>query len=52
MEELYSTHLIFNFTRNDIYKIMDELKRDYDEKIIQRVEKILLEQMRKYQYFF
>lgn len=52
VEELYGTHLIFNFTRNDIYKIMDELKGDYDEKIIQRVEKILFEQMRKYQYFF
>ena len=52
VEELYGAHLTFSFTQNDIYKIMDELKDIYDEKIIHRVEKILLEQMRKYQYFF
>ena len=51
-EELYGSHLTFNFTRNDIYKVMDELRDIYDEKIIKRAEKILLEQMRKYQYFF
>lgn len=51
-EEIYGAYLKFNFTRNDIYEIMDELKNIYDEKIVYRVEKILLEQMRKYQYFF
>lgn len=52
VEELYGTHLSFNFTQNDIYKIIDELKTIYDEKIVCRVEKILLEQMRKYNYLF
>ena len=52
VEALYGTHLKFNFTRTDIYEIMDELEGIYDRKIIRRVEKILLEQMRKYQYFF
>lgn len=51
-EELYGTHLKFQFTRNDIYKMMDELKSVYTQNIINRVEKIILEQMRKYQYFF
>lgn len=51
-EELYGTHLKFHFTRSDIYKIMDELKLIYDEEIIHRVEKIVLEQMRRYQYLF
>lgn len=51
-EEIYGTYLKFNFTRNDIYKITDELKNIYDEKIVCRVEKVLLEQMRKYKYFF
>ena len=51
-EEIYGSYLKFDFTRNDIYEIIDELKNIYDEKIVCRVEKILLEQMRKYQYFF
>lgn len=51
-EELYGTHLKFSFTRSDIYIIMDELKCIYDERIVARVEKLLLEQMRKYQYLF
>lgn len=51
-EELYGTHLKFSFTRSDIYRIMDELKCIYDERIVARVEKLLLEQMRKYQYLF
>ena len=51
-EEIYGTYLKFDFTRNDVYKITDELKTIYDKKIVCRVEKILLEQMRKYQYFF
>ena len=51
-EELYGYHLKFDFTRYDIYEILDELNTVYDEKTIKRVEKILLEQMRRYQYLF
>ena len=51
-EELYGYHLKFGFTRYDIYEILDELNTVYDEKTIERVEKILLEQMRRYQYLF
>lgn len=51
-EELYGYHLKFDFTRYDIYEILDELNSVYDEKTIKRAEKILLEQMRRYQYLF
>lgn len=51
-EEMYGSYLKFNFTRSDIYEILDRLNGIYDEKIIRRVERLLLEQMRKYQYFF
>lgn len=49
---MYGSHLKFNFTRSDIYEILDSLNGIYDEKILKRVEKILLEQMRKYKYLF
>lgn len=52
VEEIYGSQLKFNFTRTDIYNIIDALKNVYDEKIVQRVETILLQQMRKYQYLF
>ncbi len=52
VEELYGYHLKFDFTRHDICEVLDELNVIYDEKTIKRVEKILLEQMRKYQYLF
>ncbi len=51
-EELYGSHLKFQFNSEDIYRILDELQGIYDEKILKRVEKLLLEQKRKYQYFF
>lgn len=52
IEEMYGSYLKLEFTRSDIYEILDGLSGIYDEKIIRRVEKLLLEQMRKYQYFF
>ena len=52
VEELYGSQLQLNFTRTDVYNIIDSLKNVYDEKIVQRVETILLQQMRKYQYLF
>lgn len=51
-EELYGTQLKFCFTRNDVYNIISDLKNVYDEKIVERAEQILLQQMRKYQYLF
>ena len=52
VEELYGYHLKFDFTRYDIREILNGLTNIYDEKIIKRVEKILFEQMRRYQYLF
>ena len=52
VEELYGSHLKFHFTKSDVYKSLDGMKGTYDEQVIQRVEAILLEQMRKYQYLF
>ncbi len=52
VEELFGSQLELNFTRTDVYNIIDSLKNVYDEKIVQRVETILLQQMRKYQYLF
>ncbi|MBQ3545436.1 MAG: hypothetical protein IJA34_10710 [Lachnospiraceae bacterium] len=52
VEEMYGSYLNFNFTRKDIYEITNNLADIFDEKIIKRVEEILFEQMRKYQYFF
>ena len=52
VEEMYGSHLKFKFTQKDIYEILEAVADIYDEKIIKQVEKTLLEQMRKYQYFF
>ena len=52
VEEMYGTYLKFNFTRKDIYEILESVADVYDEKIIKRVEKTLLEQMRRYNCFF
>ena len=51
-EELYGSNFKFTFTKKDVYDLVDELRDVYEEKIINRVEKVLLEQMRKYQIFF
>ncbi len=52
VEELYGSQLEFYFKKSDVYRLIDELKAVYDEKTVQRVETILLQQMRKYQYLF
>lgn len=51
-EELYGYHLKFDFTQHDIYGILQECNTIYDQQTVKRVEKILLEQMRRYQYLF
>ena len=52
VEKLYGCCLRFSFTKTDVYDLMDSLKDVYDYEIIRRVEKIILEQMRKYPVFF
>lgn len=52
VEELYGSQLEFYFKKSDVYRLIDELKAVYDEKTVQRVETILFQQMRKYQYLF
>lgn len=49
---LYGAQLEFSFDRYKIPEILSEVKEYYDDNIINRVERILLEQMRKYQIYF
>lgn len=50
-EELYGTHLKFSFDKTEIQAILDNVTiYTQDEK--QRVETIIYQQMRKYQYLF
>lgn len=51
-ETLYGSNLKFTFTKQDVYSLIDELGDIYEANILKRVEKVLLEQMRKYQTFF
>lgn len=50
-EKLYGDHLRFCFTKYDVKEILNKATI-YSEKEKARVEKILYEQMRKYQYLF
>ena len=50
-EELYGQQVHFSFTRKDIQCALADLKI-YDKAITDRVEQILLEQRRKYNYLF
>lgn len=52
VEELYGSYLKFNFSRSDVFDIIDKARDSYDHKILNRVEKVLLEQMRRYPVFF
>lgn len=52
VEELYGSYLKFNFSRWDVLDIIDKARCGYDNEIVNRVEKVLLEQMRKYSVFF
>ena len=51
-EDLYGQQLKFDFNKSDVHSIIEEFKEFYDPQIIKRVEKVLLEQMRKYTIFF
>ncbi len=50
-EELYDENIHFHFTKSDI-RILLEQAEQYPREVLRRVETILFEQMRKYQYLF
>lgn len=51
-EELYGSQLKFQFTRYGIPKELECLRALYQQETLSRVERILYEQMRKYQVYF
>lgn len=51
-EELYGMQLKFSFTKKEVSKELEFVKELYDERIYRRVERVLLEQMRKWQVYF
>lgn len=50
VESLYGQKIQFYFTQNDVIQILNGV--DYDDKIMLRVEKLILGRMGKYQYLF
>ena len=52
VEELYGRQLKLYFTKSDVRKILKQFEGVYDDKILNRVETILYNQMRKYSYMF
>ena len=51
-EQLYGPHLRFSFTRKDLPTALDGLEEYYPAETIERAERILREQMRKYPVYF
>ena len=51
-ESLYGSYLKFNFKRSDIHSMLEPFIGFYDEAIINRAERIVREQMRRYPIFF
>lgn len=49
---LYGSQLKFHLTRNELHHMIFDLEGLYDSQVLQRVERVLLEQMRKYGYLF
>ncbi len=49
---LFGRQLKLHFSIDDVYKELDKFKDIYDNQILARVEKVLRNQMRKYQYLF
>lgn len=47
-EKLYGTQLQLAFSNSDVYCLIDSLKGVYEDAILKRVEKVILEQKRKY----
>lgn len=51
-EGLYGTQLRFSFSDSDVYRLIDSLEGIYEGAILRRVEKVILEQKRKYGIYF
>lgn len=51
-EELFGLRLKFFFTKKDVSEALDFATEMYGEEIAQRVERVLLEQMRKWKIYF
>jgi hypothetical protein len=51
-EELYGMQLKFSFTKKEASKKLEFAKELYGEKVHRRVERVLFEQMRKFQMYF
>lgn len=51
-EQLYGTQLQFTFEDSDVYHLIDGLYGVYEAAIINRAEKVILEQKRKYGIYF
>lgn len=51
-EELYGQQLRFSFTKLDVKAAVEEIKDYYSEAVCDRIERVILEQMRKYPIFF
>lgn len=52
VERLYGVQLHFTFDDGDVYHLIDDLKGVYDEAILTRAAKIILERKRKYSCYF
>jgi len=51
-EELYGTQLRLQFDRRDVQDVLATIAELYDGPILDRVERVLGEQMRKYKVYF
>ena len=50
--QLYGSCLKFNFTKEQLLHKLKELRDYYDDEIVSRVERTILEQIRRYHYLF
>jgi len=50
--QLYGSRLKFNFTKEQMIQKLKELRDYYNDEIVDRVERIILEQIRRYSYLF
>jgi hypothetical protein len=51
-EQIYGPQVRFSFTRRDLLAALDGLEEYYPAETIERAERILREQMRKYPVYF
>lgn len=51
-EALYGAQLRFTFTKCDVETVLSKVRPYYGDSICQRIQTVIFEQMRKYQFFF